>query len=283
MPLLLLIATIFLAACAHQQQSPWAKIQFPSPGKSEAIGKHSAGCLLGGKSLLPDDLGYQVMQLSRGRFYGHESLINFLQTLSKKMQQKKLGRLLIGDLSYPQGGPFLTEHASHQTGLDADLWFLQSKESDQRRLSLSERESLQSPSVISPLGDQINMKYWNPRLPEILKLASEDSRVERIFVHHLIKRYLCEKFSNQKWIEKIRPWYGHDDHFHLRLKCPEDNLRCVHEPLVQEVHFGCSTELDWWLTAEAKSEAIKHRDAQKSRRDLPELPQACQERVSQAL
>ena len=31
--------------------------------------------------------------------------------------------LLVGDLAQPRGGPMLTGHASHQMGLDADVWF----------------------------------------------------------------------------------------------------------------------------------------------------------------
>ena len=30
--------------------------------------------------------------------------------------------ILVGDMSQPRGGPMLTGHASHQVGLDADIW-----------------------------------------------------------------------------------------------------------------------------------------------------------------
>ena len=43
--------------------------------------------------------------------------------------------LLVGDISQPRGGPMLTGHASHQLGLDADIWLtpMPDRKANQRR------------------------------------------------------------------------------------------------------------------------------------------------------
>jgi penicillin-insensitive murein endopeptidase len=96
--------------------------QVPTLSKSESVGYYSLGCLEGGKSLPPGGPGFQVMRTSRGRFWGHPSLINFLKTTSKEILKKTKQKILIGDLGHARGAPSLTGHNSHQTGLDVDIW-----------------------------------------------------------------------------------------------------------------------------------------------------------------
>jgi penicillin-insensitive murein endopeptidase len=46
---------------------------------------------------------------------------------------------------------------------------------------------------------------------------------------------------------KLRPWYGHDDHFHVRLDCPAGEASCKdQDPPPADV--GCGAELDYWFT-----------------------------------
>jgi penicillin-insensitive murein DD-endopeptidase len=35
-----------------------------------------------------------------------------------------------------------------------------------------------------------------------------------------------EAGSHRASLSKARPWRRHDDHFHVRLGCPPDNLEC---------------------------------------------------------
>ena len=102
--------------------SPWEKVNSPSTGKSESIGTYNNGCLAGGEDLPLQGDGYQVMRSHRGRYYGHQSMIQFLHALSDGVKQLNLGQLLVGDIAMPRGGRFSSGHASHQTGLDADIW-----------------------------------------------------------------------------------------------------------------------------------------------------------------
>ena len=65
---------------------------------------------------------WQVMRLSRNRNWGHPKLVAFLERLAEKAKKVGWNGLLVGDMSQPRGGPMLTGHASHQVGLDADIW-----------------------------------------------------------------------------------------------------------------------------------------------------------------
>src|SRR4029078_4403647 len=81
----------------------------------------------------PDGETWQVMRLSRNRNWGHPNLIQLLQKLSARLPQiNGWPGLLVGDISQPRGGPMITGHASHQIGLDADVWLTPMP---QRRLS----------------------------------------------------------------------------------------------------------------------------------------------------
>jgi penicillin-insensitive murein endopeptidase len=78
-----------------------------------------------------------------------------------------------------------------------------------------------------------------------LRLATEDPRVDRIFVHPTIKAALC-RMPDRSWLHKIRPWYGHDEHFHVRLACPADSPDCTGQAPVPSGD-GCDASLAWWL------------------------------------
>ena len=86
---------------------------------------------------------------------------------------------------------------------------------------------------------------------KVLEIAAQLPEVDRIFVNPSIKRELCLSHAGHDWLRKIRPWWKHDDHFHVRLKCPKNNHYCQgQEPLPRGA--GCDAELAWWFTEEAK-------------------------------
>jgi penicillin-insensitive murein endopeptidase len=68
-------------------------------------------------------VGYEAIRISRNRYWGQPVTLRFIATLAAKMHAAGQAPLLIGDIGQPRGGPALTGHASHQNGLDADIWF----------------------------------------------------------------------------------------------------------------------------------------------------------------
>ncbi len=238
---------------------------------AQSIGAYDAGCLAGAVSLPANGTGYQVMRLSRQRFFGHPVLNQFIADLGKQVARHQLGTLLIGDLGQPRGGPTLTGHRSHQTGLDVDIWFLLSSQAARRPLTAQERETLGAPSVLARNSDRLDINHWTDYQEQILKLAAEDPAVDRIFVNPSIKRALCTQYRKQTWLRKIRPWWKHDDHFHVRLKCPLNNPHCQGQaPL--PAGDGCDASLAWWFSEEAQKPSPKPYKPKK-----PVLPALCEQ------
>jgi penicillin-insensitive murein endopeptidase len=165
------------------------------------------------------------MRLSRNRNWGYPETVSFIRDLSAKAAaQPGWEGLYVGDMSQPRGGPMLSGHRSHQSGLDVDVWMLPPKRLD---LSAAERESLSSISLRRANGAYVN-DNWTRQHHEILKAAAQDPRVSRIFVFPGAKVQMCnDETGDKSWLRKIRPWWGHHYHFHVRLNCPKGARGCV--------------------------------------------------------
>jgi penicillin-insensitive murein DD-endopeptidase len=253
----LLLMGMFSYSHAQSDARVWSTVDKPSRGKiAESIGKYTSGCLRGAATLAHNGTGYQVMRLSRKRYYGHPDLVNFIEKLGQTAQSQHLGTLLVGDLGMARGGPTLSGHKSHQSGLDVDIWYLLAREAERRELSLSERENWGAPSVLNARADGVNPAQWSTANEHILEAAARAPEVDRIFVNAYIKKALCQDRDNRAWLQKIRPWFAHADHFHVRLKCPAGNIFCEKQEPVP-AGDGCGADLAWWFSDEAKKPAKK--------------------------
>ena len=199
---------------------PQGSEQTPQP-----LGSYAKGCLAGGAQLPETGPTWQAMRLSRNRNWGHPETVQFITDLSvKAARQPGWEGLYIGDISQPRGGPMLSGHASHQIGLDADIWMRAPKTLS---LTANERENISSISMRKNNGAYTNDK-WTRQHHEILKAAASDPRVARIFVFPGAKVQMCkDETGDRAWLRKIRPWWGHHYHFHVRLKCPKDAKNCI--------------------------------------------------------
>ncbi|MBI3548991.1 MAG: penicillin-insensitive murein endopeptidase [Elusimicrobia bacterium] len=251
--------------------NPWKRVLSPTRGAPESIGSVSAGCLRGGVLLEKSGPGYQAMRLSRRRFFGHPRLVQYLTQLSGAARDAGLGTVLIGDMGQARGGPTLSGHVSHQSGLDVDVWFLLAPHG--RVLSDEERETWSAPQMVVPDFERLSTE-WDPRIVDMLRLAAQDSAVDRIFVNPVVKKAVCEKHKNEGWVQKIRPYWFHDNHFHARLKCQPGSPHCKSQDPVP-AGDGCGAELAGWFTPERKAEARRMREAPSTERTLPALPPEC--------
>jgi penicillin-insensitive murein endopeptidase len=179
-------------------------------------------------------------------------MIEYLVDLSQAARQIGWPGLYIGDISQPRGGPMTSGHASHQIGLDADVWMLPPS---RLNLTAAEREEISSIPVRS--ADQRSVtRNWTPSHHALLKAAASDGRVDRIFVAAAVKIEMCRTATraDRKWLQKIRPVAGHDTHFHIRLKCPRGARACeTQTPSVSELSNGgdgCDETLMWWVSDE---------------------------------
>jgi penicillin-insensitive murein DD-endopeptidase len=270
-PLLFCVIILALSACAARAQdtamqeaarraevlahSPpdAAKVLFgreagPTAGPAQAIGAYERGCLSGGLALPADGPNWQVMRPSRNRAWGHPNLIALIESLARKLPAEAgWPGLLVGDIAQPRGGPMLTGHGSHQIGLDADLWLTPMPI---RRLSPAERDEMPATDVVASDGMDVDAA-WTPQHRRLLETVAREPAVARIFVNAAIKRTLCrEAGPDRAWMAKIRPWWGHNYHFHIRLSCPSGDPECQGQA-PPPPGDGCGRELDWWFTEEA--------------------------------
>jgi penicillin-insensitive murein endopeptidase len=218
----------------------------PASLAARSIGTYNRGCLAGAVALPINGKTWQVMRLSRDRNWGHPELISFLERLAGKVP-KVAGwpGLLVGDIAQPRGGPMITGHASHQIGLDADIWLTPMPKHELTRL---QREEMSATMVVAADRKDVDPHAWTHGHMEVIKAAAEDPVVERIFVNAAIKKALCrEAGSDRAWLHKVRPWWGHDYHFHVRIRCPANNAGCHNQPEPAESE-GCGSELNWWFS-----------------------------------
>jgi penicillin-insensitive murein endopeptidase len=224
------------AACA-------ASFDKPAPGPVSSIGSAANGCIQGAQPLAETGPGWQILRPSHNRFWGNSTLIAILSEQAARHQS--LGSLLIGDMSLPRGGRMPSGHASHQTGLDADVLFRLSD----HPLTIEERDEPDFTGVVE--GQSVDKTRFGEAQLTVLRDFAKDPRIERIFVNPVIKRHLCRSLtSDRDWLHVIRPWWGHNAHFHVRLACPAGNAACEVGPPIP-AGDGCGTELDWWFTPEA--------------------------------
>lgn len=214
---------------------------------AEVIGAAGNGCVAGAEMLEQEGAGYQVVRPSRQRSYGHPALLRAIRSLGREAEAGGWGVLLVGDLSLARGGPMPYGHGSHQNGLDADILFYLPA----APLAAGERENPPAAEVVAPGGVGMDAGQWHPAHRALLEVAARLPEVDRIFVHPAIKRELCATVQGDRgWLRKIRPWWGHTEHFHLRLACPADSPACSHQSLLP-AGDGCGPELDWWFSPEA--------------------------------
>ncbi len=234
-----------------EQEKPamalFSEKKLPSLGKAMAIGYYPRGCLQGGVELPTTGQTWQVMRLSRSRNWGHPDLVKFLERFAP-LAAKATGwkRILIGDMAQPRGGPLPFGHKSHQIGLDVDIWLMPMPD---RVLSQEERENISASDVVAADGKHVDDKIW--------------SLADRV-----------EGKNDRSWMSKVRPWYGHADHIHVRLKCPADSPDCRAQPAVPEGD-GCDKSLDHWFADWILRLKIPEFGGSSRGLKLKDLPPAC--------
>jgi penicillin-insensitive murein endopeptidase len=266
-----MLALLLIAADASVAKE-WQALRVPTPGPALSIGACSLGCLQGAATLPASGRGYEVLRLGRNRRYGHPALIAYVQRLGKAAKKAKLGLVVVGDLSQPRGGPTPSGHRSHQTGLDADIGYIAPAAMRAGRVPSDLREHSAPPAVFDAKTHE-KTPLWTAKIPKLLALAAADPAVDRIFVEPGIKKLMCEgPMAKAPWQGRLRPWWAHHDHFHVRLKCPVDSPQC--KPQEPPADDGCGATLAWWFGGDAITKRAKKKEAEAEAGE-PTLPEAC--------
>ena len=173
----------------------------------------------------------------------------------------------------------LSGHSSHQMGLDVDVWLTPMPN---HTLTTEEREATTAESMLKD-PFTVDPDKWTPLHTQLIKRAASDPEVARIFVHPAIKKELCEEAGDDRaWLAKVRPWWNHYYHFHVRLTCPPGAEDCQGQRPVGN-DDGCDQEVASWY-AKLKRAAIAAANLppspatpsrRKGRLTMAELPAQC--------
>ncbi len=264
-----LLAAMLTVPAAMAQE--WGQVPGPSPGPPQVIGFYSAGCIQGAQALPTEGPGYEAIRLSRNRNWGHPVTLDFIKRFSEQVRAASQNHLYIGDIGQPRGGPMSFGHASHQVGLDVDIWF---ERQPGARRAPADRESPWLRSLVRSDDGGIDDTVFNDQHVALLRMAATSPGVDRMFVNKWIKERICNTATGDRaWLRKLVPWIGHDEHFHVRMYCPPGNPQCQAQATYPD-DDGCGEALDLWfkrppVQMPAPGAAVKPY--------RPKLPAACQQ------
>ncbi len=245
-----------------------------SPHQPAPFGSYAKGCVAGARQLPETGPTWQAMRLSRNRNWGHPEALAYIQRLSRRAATMPGWEgLYIGDISQPRGGPMISGHSSHQIGLDIDIWL---RRADNLRLSRRDRENLSAVSMRRANGAYVNSN-WTGAHHGLLKAAASDPAVARIFLFPGAKVQMCrDEKGDRSWLRKVRPWWGHHYHFHVRLACPKGAQGCV-DQAPPPPGDGCAEAEQWVRNILNPPPPDPNAPPPAKRREyvLADLPQAC--------
>jgi len=272
----------FAGTSVAQENGPakqlFGAMKLPSRADAQPLGFYAKGCMSGATALPTDGPTWQAMRLSRNRRWGNPEMIALLEQFSRDAVKLGWGSgILVGDISQPRGGPMVNGHASHQIGLDADVWFTPKPV---QPMTVQQREDLPFTSMLDKSKFlTVDPRKWTNTHARLVMQAASYPQVERVFVNPAIKKQLCETWTGDRsLLGKVRPMYGHDEHFHIRISCPPGSASCRKQAAVPKGDDCSSKSFAWWFTKEPwappkpdpNKKPVKPRPVM-----LSDLPKAC--------
>lgn len=252
--LLLLPLSVSVAMAKYKPENKpdnaWSILKTPTTGQPEPIGSYANGCMAGASQLPKSGKGYADMRRNRGRYYGQPELIKFIKALGQYTATRHGKKHLIGDLSQARGGRMNFGHSSHQIGLDADIW-IQTVDMNKAINPYRDMKTIVDKASGTIIGDDI------PKATrDALHFSATYPNVARIFVNPVIKLHLCQTETDTSWLRKLRPWWGHNEHFHVRLSCPPNAESCKNQN-PPPAGDGCNDSLYNWVDEQSMRELGK--------------------------
>ena len=176
--------------------------------------------------------GVTVLGPALQRNYGTYELVELIQQVGAGFDWQYPGQSLrVGDLSLRKGGTIrdsrgVRVHSSHRNGLDADIMYL--------REDCHDAGKFDDPSC--PLGVEETldvMRMFIEGGPE-----DRDTLVDVIYVGNPMQERICKHFQDhpqakydyEHVLGHLQIMSGHEVHFHVRIKCPDNSLHCPAVP-----------------------------------------------------
>ena len=135
--------------------------------------------------------------------------------------------------------------------------------------------------MVDEATERIDKNAWTARQRRYLELAAKDPKVARVLVNWVIKKALCKEVKGDRsWLHKVRPWWGHDRHFHVRLHCPPDSAHCKGQRVIPEKD-DCGRER--WFSRAAVKARQKQAQAKPKGTKKPKKPKVIPSRCRKLL
>ena len=202
------------------------QIQIQWEKQSASVGKPNGGRLEGGVQFPKEGPGWMR---KGGNGFGTDETVRILNWAFQENARVFPGTVpvVLGDLSAEGGGP-LKSHKSHQSGRDADIGYFADGNRPLRFFETMDESNLDTE------------KTWH--LVETLVVTGY---VRFIFMSYRVQELLYEEALQAGWTPEnlasifqyprgpkarqglIRHAKGHQDHFHIRFKCPAGDAECI--------------------------------------------------------
>ncbi|MFT3693332.1 MAG: penicillin-insensitive murein endopeptidase [Kofleriaceae bacterium] len=203
--------------------------------RGDVEGKQSLGLPWHGKLhdpiALPPGDGYVIRRPYRA--FGTQTTVDFVHAalLDMREQFPDTHVLAVGDISQEDGGR-ITQHRSHQSGRDVDIG-----------LVYKEKPATFPEDFIKGTADNLDCEATYALLNEFAETAPNDGGAQMIFLDYNVQgllynwakehgedetilAHLFQYPNRNNSTAMVRHWPNHDNHMHVRFKCPKSDTRC---------------------------------------------------------
>lgn len=197
---------------------------------SEARGKAQQGKLVQGEQLQPGP-GYVIKRpdLAYGTNETITLLLKSIAHLHKDKRLKKVHKtipaIVIGDISKKGGGP-LPPHKSHQNGRDVDIgyYYADGEQSELIRTTQKNLNYVLTWAFVWHLvqSDAIDYMFIDKNVQKWLRDWAVANK--KASAHEIDSVFQYPTLSNPDAVIQHEP--GHNDHIHIRFRCPAQDRNC---------------------------------------------------------
>lgn len=193
------------------------------------VGFYTDGSLTDAECLPTHGEGFMQLYRDVNHIFATRPLLNMIVEAASDLNEKypNRDRLQVEEMSAREGGD-IEGHASHENGLDVDIQFFKRDGVEH----VPTAQQYYAPSMV--VGGAVSPNFDVERNWELMKALHRHGDVQRIFIDTKLKAALCsyarstgDYNSNIKVLRSLQHQTNHQDHIHVRLRCPPNTPRCT--------------------------------------------------------
>ena len=217
-------------ARAHTEKSRTrAAYVVRGPVEGQSLGQPWQGKLHDASELPPGE-GYVIRRPYRA--FGTRTTVDFIHHAITDLREQfpDAHVLAIGDISQEDGGQ-ITQHRSHQSGRDVDIG-----------LVYKHKPANYPEDFVTATADNLDCEATYALVNEFAETAKEDGGAQVIFLDYNVQGLLYHwakdhgeddsvlehlfQYPNRGASSLVRHVANHDNHIHVRFKCPSGDTGC---------------------------------------------------------